>query len=205
MNRVAIIDFGVSNLDSVRRAIEEAGARPYIVASADDMGMPDRIVLPGVGSFGVAMANLANRGLDRALDVAVVDKGTPLLGICLGMQLLASEGTESGSTGGLGFVPGHVVRLEPEGGDRRIPHVGWNELVHTDSCPLFEGVESGTDVYFVHSYHMVPDVPSDAVATTPYCGGFVSAVARGTIFGLQFHPEKSQRVGATMLRNFLQV
>ena len=121
------------------------------------------------------------------------------------MQLLASEGTESGSTRGLGWVPGRVVRLEPQGGDRRIPHVGWNELVHPGSFPLFEGVESGTDVYFVHSYHMVPEEPCDAVATTPYCGGFVSAVARGTIFGLQFHPEKSQRVGAIMLRNFLQI
>jgi imidazole glycerol-phosphate synthase subunit HisH len=204
VNRVAIIDFGVSNLDSVGRALEDAGASPYVVASGDDLGEPDRIVLPGVGAFDVAMANLAGRGLDRALDVAVVDRGTPLLGICLGMQLLASEGTEGGVTAGLGWVPGRVVRLEPQNGDRRIPHVGWNELV-PGSSPLFDGIESGTDVYFVHSYHVVPDSTSDIASMTPYCGGFVSAIDRGTVFGVQFHPEKSQRAGAMILRNFLKI
>lgn len=200
-----MIDYGVSNLDSVKRALEEAGACPYIVGSADAMREPDRIVLPGVGAFGVAMANLESRGLVPALDAAVREAGVPLLGICLGMQLLASESSEGEPTPGLGWIPGRVVRFEPQGEDRRIPHVGWNELVHSGSFPLFDGIESGRDVYFVHSYHLIPDAPADAVATTPYCGGFVSAVARGTIFGVQFHPEKSQRIGATLLRNFLRM
>jgi glutamine amidotransferase len=205
VNRVAIIDFGVSNLDSVGRALEELGARPYVVSSGDDLGEPDRIVLPGVGAFGVAMANLSSRGLDCALDVAVSDRGTPLLGICLGMQLLASEGTEGGVTPGFGWVPGRVVRLEPQNGDRRIPHVGWNELLHTGSSQLLDGIESGTDVYFVHSYHMIPESSSDIASTTPYCGGFVSTVEHGTVFGVQFHPEKSQRAGSMILRNFLEI
>jgi glutamine amidotransferase len=205
MNRVAVIDYGVSNLDSVKRALEEAGACPYIVASAGELREPDRIVLPGVGAFGIAMANLESRGLIGALEAAVLEQEVPLLGICLGMQLLASEGTEGESTAGLGWIPGRVMRLEPQGEDRRIPHMGWNELVHSGSFPLFDGIESGRDVYFVHSYHLIPSAPTDAVATTPYCGGFVSAVARGTIFGVQFHPEKSQRTGAAVLRNFLRI
>jgi imidazole glycerol-phosphate synthase subunit HisH len=205
MNRVAVIDYGVSNLDSVKRSLEDLGACPYIVGSGDELGAPDRIVLPGVGAFGVAMANLESRGLLGALDDAVREGGVPLLGICLGMQLLASEGTEGEATAGLGWIPGRVVRFEPQGEDRRIPHVGWNELVHSGTSQLFDGIESGRDVYFVHSYHLIPESATDAVGTTPYCGGFVSAVARGTIFGVQFHPEKSQRIGAAVLRNFLRV
>lgn len=208
MNRVAIVDYGMSNLDSIRRAIEEVGGSPYVVASPDVLGHPDRIVLPGVGAFSLAMANLRTNGLDRVLVDEVLGDGVPFLGICLGMQLLGSEGDEGdegGPTSGLGWIPGRISRLAPTGTDRRVPHVGWNEVVPAGSGPLFEGIESGTDFYFVHSFHLCASVEEDVAATTPYCGGFISAVARDQVFGVQFHPEKSQRAGFAVLRNFLAI
>jgi glutamine amidotransferase len=205
MNRVAIVDYGMSNLDSIRRAIEEVGGSPYVVASPDVLGHPDRIVLPGVGAFSLAMANLRANGLDRALADEVLGDGVPFLGVCLGMQLLGSDGDEGGPTSGFGWIPGRISRLAPTRIDRRVPHVGWNEVVPADASTLFEGIERGTDFYFVHSYHLCPADDQDVAATTPYCGGFTSAIARGAVFGVQFHPEKSQRAGFTILRNFLAV
>lgn len=205
MNRVAIVDYGMSNLDSIRRAIEEVGGSPYIAASASALGHPDRIVLPGVGAFSLAMSNLRATGLDQALTAEVLGDDVPFLGVCLGMQLLASGGEEGGPTPGLGWIPGRTSKLVPTSDDRRVPHVGWNEVVPTEAGSLFEGIESGTDFYFVHSYHLCAAHSDDVAATTPYCGGFTSAIAHGLIFGVQFHPEKSQRSGFAVLRNFLAV
>lgn len=205
VNRVAIVDYGMCNLDSVRRAVEEVGGSPYVVADGSDMGEPDRIVLPGVGSFADAMEQIAHRGLDRAMHAQVVESGIPLLGICLGMQLLARQGTEGGDVAGLGWIDATVIRLTPTSADPRVPHVGWNEVDPTEGATLFEGVEPGTDFYFVHSFHVVTADTADVAATTPYCGGVTSAVERGTVFGVQFHPEKSQRAGFQVLRNFLAV
>ncbi|MBN2311725.1 MAG: imidazole glycerol phosphate synthase subunit HisH [Candidatus Hydrogenedentes bacterium] len=203
MSTVAIIDYGMGNLDSVARAVEECGAHPMVAERASALAEADRIILPGVGAFGDGMRELAARSFDQALRDEVLGNGIPLLGICLGMQLLADTGFEGGETPGLGFIAGEVVRLEPDTPGTRIPHVGWNEVEASRPCALFEGVASGTDFYFVHSYHFRCADSADAAACTPYCGGFVSCVHRGPVFGVQFHPEKSQKPGLRLLSNFL--
>ena len=205
MNRVAIVDYDLCNIDSVARAVEECGGRPTITSSPADLDAADRIILPGVGAFPDAMANLRSVGLDAALHAQVIEGGAPFLGICLGMQLLATVGEEVAETPGLGFVPASVRRLDSKNGAERIPHMGWNEVTPAQGSALFEGIEPGTDFYFVHSYHMVCDDETSVAATTPYCGGFTSAVASRNIFGVQFHPEKSQAAGFHLLRNFLGV
>jgi glutamine amidotransferase len=205
MPSVAIIDSGLCNVDSVGRALEEVGGRPYVVHDGASLGEPDYIVLPGVGAFPEAMARLRGRDLDKAIADEALGTGVPVLGICLGMQLLATRGFEGGETSGLDWIHGDVVRLEPTDHDPRVPHVGWNEVYPTDDSPLFEGVEPGTDFYFVHSFRFVPTAGDDTQASTPYCGGFTSAVGHGVVFGVQFHPEKSQRAGFQVLRNFLAV
>jgi imidazole glycerol-phosphate synthase subunit HisH len=202
MRTAAIVDYGMCNLDSVARAVEECGARPLVTADPAALAGADRIILPGVGAFPDGMAHLRERGFDSALREQTA-QGIPLLGICLGMQLLADRGWEVRETAGLALVPGEVRRLEPSNGDARIPHIGWNEVSLDRKCALFDGIESGTDFYFVHSYHFVCADRAAIVARTDYCGGFTSAVARGTVFGVQFHPEKSQRRGLQVLRNFL--
>jgi glutamine amidotransferase len=203
MKRVAVVDYGMGNLDSVARAIEECGGRPSVTDRAEDIENATHIVLPGVGAFGDGIRNVRERGLDGILREQAVVGGIPFLGICLGMQLLATRGYEGGMTQGLGWIDGEVRRLEPAGEDHRIPHIGWNEVALTRPAPLFTGIDAGHDFYFVHSYHLVCHDKEDVVAVTPYCGGFVSAIARGRIFGVQFHPEKSQRLGFQVLRNFL--
>ena len=202
MSFVAIVDYGMCNLDSMRRALEECGANARVTADPGDLDEAERIVLPGVGAFADAMRNLRERGLDRALRQQA-EKRVPLLGVCLGMQLLASRGDEGGGAGGLGLVPGEVVKLEPTADSPRIPHVGWNEVRAAGEHPLFHGLAPDSDFYFVHSYHVRCASPGDVLATTPYCGGFASAIGRGPVMGTQFHPEKSQRAGFALLRNFL--
>ena len=203
-NRVAVVDSGLCNLDSVRRAIEVCGGEAVLVDNGGDLRFIDRIVFPGVGAFTEAMRNLRDRGLDDAMTEQVLDRGIPFLGICLGMQLLATDGHEGGHTKGLGWIDGEVTRLVPDRDNVRIPHMGWNE-VHHDGLMLFDGIPGGTDFYFVHSYHLVCDRPEQVAATTPYCGGFTSVVQRDLIFGVQFHPEKSQKHGLQLLRNFLAI
>ena len=160
------------------------------------------IILPGVGAFPDGMAHLRDRGFDQALREHTA-QGIPLLGICLGMQLLAERGWEVRETAGLGLIPGEVRRLEPSNGDTRIPHVGWNQVAFARNCPLFEGIQPGTDFYFVHSYYLDCADAEAIVGRTAYCGGFTSAVARANVFGVQFHPEKSQKRGFQVLKNFL--
>ena len=205
MTRVAIVDYGMGNLDSVARAVEECGGVPVVTGRAADIGSANRIILPGVGAFPDGMRNLKERSLDKILHEQVAGKGIPLLGICLGMQLLATRGWEGGETAGLGWIDGEVRRLQPGEGNTRIPHVGWNEVFAIRESPLFRGIPEGKDFYFVHSYHFLCDDDRDVLARTPYCGGFVSAIGRGSVFGVQFHPEKSQRAGFQVLRNFLGV
>jgi glutamine amidotransferase len=202
---VAIIDYGMCNLGSVRRAFEECGAEVELTDRPSDLDRADHLVLPGVGAFTQGMANLKTQGWIEALQKNAIEKQKPLLGICLGMQLLAELGLEGGETKGLGFIRGRVERLKPPTAEIRIPHVGWNEIHFAKSNPLFEGIDAGTDFYFVHSYHFVLSEPSDALATTPYCGGFVSSVAHKNILGVQFHPEKSQKPGFQLIRNFLKL
>jgi len=201
--RVAIVDYGMCNLDSVRRAFEEVGARPYVTDDPADLDAADRIVLPGVGAFPDAMHNLRARGLDEALAKQVWDQGAPFLGVCLGMQLMAAVGQEIEPTEGLGWIDAGCVRFVATESDRRVPHVGWNEVTPSFDSPLFDGIPPGTDFYFVHSFHVVCATTEPVLATTPYCDSFVSAVQREHAFGVQFHPEQSQRWGLHLLRNFL--
>ena len=201
--KVVVINYGVGNLGSVARALEECGATVEISENPASLAGAERIVLPGVGAFPDAMARLNAAQWPAKLSAALSNPEVRLLGICLGMQLLADKGHEVTETAGLGLIPGEVVRLVP-GEDERIPHVGWNEVHYCQaSNPLLVGIDNGTDFYFVHSYRFRPANASDIIASTPYCGEFASVVGSGNVFGTQFHPEKSSRSGMRLLKNFL--
>lgn len=203
---ITVIDYGMGNLDSVRRALEECGAKARIVSSPNEIGDTAGIVLPGVGAFPVGMKNLIERGFDKVLKEEVFTKKRPFLGICLGMQLLADHGQEGGLTDGLGWIPGEVRRLSETEQNERIPHVGWNEVHLKDSGhPLFKNLRNQLDFYFVHSYHFASASPKSILATTPYAGTFNSVVGLDRVFGVQFHPEKSQKAGFQLLRNFVEI
>lgn len=204
MSRVAIVNTGLCNLDSIARAVEECGGTPVVTDDPRDVVVATRIILPGVGAFPAAMAQLHAAGLVDAMTDQVVGHGIPFLGICLGMQLLATKGSEIRETPGLGWIDGDADFLAPGPGERS-PHIGWNEVAPVDHSPLFRDIPPERDFYFVHSYALRPTREEDVVARTPYGGGFVSAVQRGMIFGVQFHPEKSQRAGFDVLRNFLSI
>ncbi len=204
MARVAVVDTGLCNVDSMRRALEECGARVQVTADPEDLRHCDRIVLPGVGAFPDAMDVLDAAGLADAIREQSIENSVPLLGVCLGMQLLATKGFEGRETAGLDLIDGEVVRLEASSVQTRIPHVGWNEVESRRAHPLFAGIPERADFYFVHSYHLRCANDADVLATTPYCGGFTSMVARGNVFGTQFHPEKSQGHGLRLLRNFVE-
>jgi imidazole glycerol-phosphate synthase subunit HisH len=203
MKTVAIVDYGMGNLDSVARAVEECGGEPLLVRTASELGRAGSVILPGVGSFTQGMRNLRASGMADALPEYVLERGMPFLGLCLGMQLLATRGEEGGGEAGLGWISGEVARLRPQGDGERIPHVGWNEVVCERESPLFAGLDGRRDFYFVHSYTLACEDEGDVLASTPYAGGFTSAVERGHVRGLQFHPEKSQRAGFQVLRNFI--
>jgi glutamine amidotransferase len=202
---VLIIDYGMSNLGSIKRAFEECGAVTEISSDPEKLQSASRIVLPGVGAFPDGMKNLRDMGLASAIHKAVIEDKIPLLGICLGMQLLADTGYEGGTSQGLGLIPGEVRRLVPDSPFIRIPHVGWNEVYKNAGNSLLANIADGSDFYFVHSYHFVPRDPAHILATTPYCGGFVSAIISDNIAGVQFHPEKSGRPGFQILKNFLEI
>lgn len=200
--KTLVVDYGMGNLGSVRRALEECGATVRMSTAPEDLRDAERIVLPGVGAFSDGMKNLNASGWPGELRRAVENPRVALLGICLGMQLLADKGHESGSADGLGLVQGEVVRMSASDGER-LPHVGWNEVKLVRPGPLLAGIDDGTDFYFVHSYQFNPSRQEDVMGVTPYCGGFASVIQRGNIFGAQFHPEKSSRAGFQILRNFL--
>ncbi|HET7298631.1 MAG TPA: imidazole glycerol phosphate synthase subunit HisH, partial [Burkholderiales bacterium] len=189
--KVAVIDYGLGNLGSVRRAIAELGAEPVLADKPEQLASADRVILPGVGSFADGMALLRERGWVGALR----ETGKPVLGICLGMQLLASRGTEGGDSEGLDLIPGEVVGLDKLGCELRIPHVGWNSVAVDDPGRILRGITSGTDFYFVHSYVFQPRDAADVVATTSYGVPVTAVVGRGNAMGTQFHPEKSSKAG----------
>ena len=203
MANVCIVDHGLCNLDSIARAVEECGATPHITSRAEDLRRCDRLILPGVGAFGRAMENLRRDGLDDAIRAERERRRLPVLGICLGMQLLAEASEEGGESRGLGLIPGRVLRLKRVAPRERVPHVGWNEIEIVASHPLLAGLPSGSNFYFVHSYHLSCAQKASVLAQTPYCGRFASVVAQDDVMGVQFHPEKSQRAGFQVLRNFL--
>ncbi len=194
---IAIIDYGMGNLHSVGKAVERLGCAVRVTSDPREIMASDGAILPGVGAFGDAMANLRETGLvDTVKEYAA--SGKPFLGICLGMQLLFTESEEHGTHRGLDLLPGRVVRFQ---GDYKVPHMGWNELTFKQESPLFEGVEPG-HVYFVHSYHALPERESDLLAVTDYCQPVTAIVGRGSVYGMQFHPEKSGELGMALLRKF---
>jgi glutamine amidotransferase len=197
--RVALIDYGAGNLRSAARALAEAGGDPVITAGADGLAGVDLIVVPGVGAFASAMHRLAAAGLLGPL-VDAAGRGVPLVGICLGMQLLFERSEEGEPTPGLSLLRGTVRRLPRS---VKVPHMGWNTLEPKEDDPLFDGLPARPYVYFVHSYVAVPDDPGVVVAQTEYGIPFASVVRQGRIWGLQFHPEKSSRAGGVILRNLL--
>jgi glutamine amidotransferase len=224
---IALIDYGISNLRSVQKAFAHLGVDVTLSDTPDQLVRAERLILPGVGAFRAGMAGLRARGLIEPIKQAVAD-GKPLIGICLGMQLLFESSDELGDTAGLGLLPGRVTKIKlQEAGVRgqdvlhssrltryaslvtryslKIPHMGWNQLDLVRDHPLVRGVASGAYAYFVHSYAVYPEQADIVMATTDYGGPFASIVGRGNIFGLQFHPEKSQAVGLRLLQNFLEM
>ena len=201
---VLIIDYGMGNLGSVRRSFEECGADVQIISDPEKLKGASQVVLPGVGAFKDGMEHLVNRGWVGVIK-GVIEEKIPLLGICLGMQLLAEKGYEGGVISGLEVIRGEVIRLNPLSAEERIPHVGWDDVCVTQATSIFSGIPNSSDFYFVHSYHFVPERTENTVATTPYCGGVVSAVQDNNVFGVQFHPEKSSKPGRQLLKNFLNV
>ncbi|MGC4250058.1 MAG: imidazole glycerol phosphate synthase subunit HisH [Sphingobium sp.] len=202
MTALALIDYGAGNLHSVHNALRKAGARDVtITADADVVRQADRIVLPGVGAFRACRdALVAIPDMVDAMGDAVNARGVPFLGVCVGMQLLASAGEEFGRHEGLGWIPGTVKRIEPGNPAIKVPHMGWNDVILRGAPPLLEAGEA----YFLHSYHFEADDPAHVAAVTDHGGPLVAAVARDSIIGCQFHPEKSQSYGLSFLSRFLE-
>ena len=197
-NQVAIIDYGVGNLRSVEKAFAATGCEAIVSRDETELRAAERLVLPGVGSFAACMKALSERGFDRLVRERV-EAGVPLLGVCVGMQLLFDESNEFGSTPGLGLLRGRVRRFETE---LVVPQVGWNRIHQRLPHVLFDGVADGAFCYFVHSFYCQPADESVIAGETEYGAPYASVVAKENICGVQFHPEKSQDVGLRMLRNF---
>ena len=208
--RVGVIDYGVGNLGSVQRAIEELRATPVLVNRPADLHLNDCLILPGVGSFGDCAKVLAAHGWIESIQAEVLSYNKPLLGICLGMQLLAdssSEGADSPGDNprGLGLIPGTVEHIREIGTALRVPHVGWNSIrFNGQRDSLFSEIPEGTDFYFVHSYGFIAQSENDVIASVHYGVEITAAVRRGHVWGTQFHPEKSSKAGFQLLRNFLE-
>ena len=198
---IALIDYGIGNLRSVHKALTSVGADVRLTDEPAQILAADKIVLPGVGAFGDGMAGLISRQLDGVLQ-SLNEQRKPILGICLGMQLLLDTSTELGEHQGLGFLPGRVLRFESD--DLKIPQTGWNQIKIQKENPLLEGLESGCYAYFNHSYYCAPDISSDILATTDYGLDYASVVGRSNLYGVQFHPEKSQSIGLKILQNFVE-
>jgi glutamine amidotransferase len=208
MSNVVLIDYGSGNLPSARKALAVAAGDPSrVIVSADPqiVASADRVVLPGVGAFAACMGALSERdGLIEAMNEAVRTRGAPFLGICVGMQLMATRGLEFGVTPGLDWIGGDVKRLEPVGAEFKVPHMGWNGLSLNGAHPLLEGLGAEPQVYFTHSYAFHPDDPATVAASVDHGGVFAALVARDNMAGAQFHPEKSQANGLKLLANFLR-
>jgi glutamine amidotransferase len=195
---IAIFDYGMGNLHSVSKAVERLGFEPIVTSNAQQILAADGAILPGVGAFGDAMQHLRESNL-REVVLRYAASGKPLLGICLGMQLLFTRSEEHGSHEGLNLLSGEVVRFQ---GDYKIPHMGWNRLEFLQPSPLLGGLDEGY-VYFVHSYHVKPENQTDLLAVTDYYQPVTAVVGRDNVYGMQFHPEKSGEVGMKLLGNFL--
>ncbi len=208
---VAIVDYGSGNLRSAAKAFERAAResgtheRVIVTASPADVAAADRIVLPGVGAFADCRAGLYGvPGMVDTLQREVIERGKPFLGICVGMQLMATRGVEYGVHAGLDWIAGDVVRIEPKDKTLKIPHMGWNELLELKPHPLLEGIQAHDHAYFVHSFQLKTAKPETLLATTEYGGTITAVVGRDNLAGTQFHPEKSQVTGLRLIGNFLR-
>jgi len=202
MNNVAIVNYGMGNLTSVRNAIAAVGGNPVVVSDPSEFVEATHLILPGVGAFGDVMKNLRRRGWIDLMYRHAIEQRKPFLGICLGMQLLAETGTEHGAFEGLGWVPGQAAKLTAS--NVRVPHIGWNDVEFTGETTLLHGIDSGHDFYFVHSYALRP---SDESCVTGWCyhgERFAATIQQENIFATQFHPEKSQKAGLRILKNFIE-
>ena len=208
MQSVVLIDYGSGNLRSAEKAlVRAADGRADIVVTNDPavVASADRIVLPGVGAFAACMAALSEReGVVEAMNHAVLQRAVPFLGICVGLQLMASRGLEFGVTPGLGWIDGDVRRIETADPRLKIPHMGWNNLLDVTDLSVLAGLKAGAPVYFTHSFAMFPSNDTDVAAWVDHGGRFPAAVARGNLVGVQFHPEKSQSAGLKLLSDFLE-
>lgn len=200
---IAIIDYDAGNIKSVEKALQSLGQDVIITRDEDVLLSADKVILPGVGAFGDAMERLNEYGLVNVIK-KIVDKKTPFLGICLGLQLLFDSSEEAPGVRGLGILPGKIVRFPAECG-LKIPQIGWNSLSQPNKGRLFKGIDDGEFVYFVHSYYLIADDMSDVVATTEYGVTVHASVERDNVFACQFHPEKSSDVGLRILKNFIDL
>ncbi|MDD4801629.1 MAG: imidazole glycerol phosphate synthase subunit HisH [Syntrophomonas sp.] len=200
---IAIIDYGMGNLASVKNAFLHLGYKAITTSRPDEILAADKVVLPGVGAFADAIKNLRQMGIDQTIH-ELVARQIPILGICLGMQLFCSESTENGIYKGLDIIKGRVERFNLPAGFK-VPHMGWNQIEPDPSSHLFKGIPAGSCVYFVHSYHVVPADETVAAARTDYGIKFIAALEKGRIFATQFHPEKSSRLGLKILKNFGEI
>lgn len=202
---IVIVDYRMGNVGSIANMCKKIGVPAVISSRPEDIERAERLILPGVGAFDEGMQNLHASGLLPLLQRRVVEEGTPVLGICLGMQLM-TRSSEEGSAAGLGWVPAKTVRFRaPENPSLKVPHMGWNHARVIRANSLFDGLEEDARFYFVHSYHVVCDDPAEVLATTSYGVEFPSAFGAGNVFGVQFHPEKSHRFGMRLLSNFARM
>ncbi|MHC4357572.1 MAG: imidazole glycerol phosphate synthase subunit HisH [Planctomycetota bacterium] len=197
---IAVVDYGMGNLRSVQKAVEKVGFDSVLVDSPEGLEGVEKVVLPGVGAFRDAMQGLRDRGLIDPI-LRHIREERPFLGICLGLHVLFTESEEDGPCKGLGVIPGKVVKFRGNG--LRIPHMGWNQVCFKKDVPITKGIPQDSYMYFVHSYYVCPDDPAEIAAVTEYGGEFPSAICRGNIFATQFHPEKSQANGLTLIKNFV--
>jgi glutamine amidotransferase len=202
---IGIIDYGMANLRSVQKAFESIGAQAQIISTPEEIAHADKIVLPGVGAFADAVQTLRDKELAGPI-LAQIKKGTPFLGICLGLQMLFDVGYEDGTHQGLGVLKGKCIRFDvDETLNLKVPHMGWNQLDLRRPSPLFKDLPEKPGVYFVHGYHVVPEDESVIATTTDYGRPFVSSICKDNILATQFHPEKSQKVGQKILANFAAI
>lgn len=200
---VAVIDYDAGNIKSVEKAVIALGEDVVVTRDQEKILSADHVILPGVGAFGDAMEKIHSYCLAEVIE-KVVDRGTPFLGICLGLQLLFESSEESEGAAGLGILPGRIVRL-PDDQGLKIPHIGWNSLCYPNAGRLFEGIPEDSYVYFVHSYYLQAADPAIVTATTEYAALIHASVERENVFACQFHPEKSSDVGMRIIKNFLDI